>query len=92
MLIPKTWASCPPCVILNLNFASGDVHLVSDGWPPCCISHASSGREDRHMAAAMPEDQPLEVNRMGAYRWYIHPSFDDVVYKAILFWTQEIPP
>ena len=44
------------------------------------------------MAAAMPEDQPLEVNRMGAYRWYIPPSFDDVVYKAILFWTQEIPP
>lgn len=36
--------------------------------------------------------QPLETNRMGIYRWYIHPSFDDVAMKAILFWTQEIPP
>lgn len=37
-------------------------------------------------------DQPLEVNRMGIYRWYIHPSFDNVAMKQILFWTQEIPP
>lgn len=38
------------------------------------------------------KDQPQELNRMGFYRWYIHPSFEDVAYKAILFWTHEIPP
>jgi len=38
------------------------------------------------------KDQPVEVNRMGIYRWYVHPSFTDVVGRHILFWTQEIPP
>lgn len=37
------------------------------------------------------KEQPLETNRMGIYRWYIHPSFDDVAMKSIIFWTQEIP-
>ncbi len=38
------------------------------------------------------KEQPLETNRMGIYRWYVHPSFDDVAMKSILFWTQDIPP
>lgn len=38
------------------------------------------------------KDQPLETNRMGIYRWYVHPSFDDVAMKAILFWVHDIPP
>ncbi|MBI4329910.1 MAG: hypothetical protein HY673_01355 [Chloroflexi bacterium] len=38
------------------------------------------------------KDQPLETNRNGIYRWYIHPSFQDVAMKQILFWTHEIPP
>ncbi len=38
------------------------------------------------------KDQRTETNRMGLYRWFIHPSFDDVAFKAILFWTHEIPP
>lgn len=37
-------------------------------------------------------DQPLEINRMGIYRWYVHPSFTDVAARHLLFWTQEIPP
>ncbi|MBI4333075.1 MAG: hypothetical protein HY673_17560 [Chloroflexi bacterium] len=38
------------------------------------------------------KDQSVETNRMGIYRWYIHPSFDDVAMKSVLFWTHEIPP
>ncbi len=38
------------------------------------------------------KDQPLETNRMGIYRWFLHPSFDDVVFKALVVWIQEIPP
>lgn len=38
------------------------------------------------------KDQPLEVNRMGIYRWFIHPSFTDVALRQILFWTHDIPP
>ncbi len=38
------------------------------------------------------KDQPVELNRMGYYRWFIHPAFKDVVMRQILFWTHEIPP
>ncbi len=37
-------------------------------------------------------EQPLETNRMGIYRWYIHPSFEDVAMKSVLFWVHELPP
>ncbi len=37
-------------------------------------------------------EQPVEVNRMGIYRWYIHPDFTDIAVRHILFWIQEIPP
>ncbi|MDO8637733.1 MAG: cupin domain-containing protein [Dehalococcoidia bacterium] len=35
---------------------------------------------------------PVETNRMGLYRWYLHPLLDDRATKAIMLWTQEIPP
>jgi len=35
---------------------------------------------------------PLENNRMGLYRWYVHPSFTDVGCHHLLFWSHEIPP
>jgi len=38
------------------------------------------------------KDRPVERNRMGLYRWYLHPAFTDVVCRHILFWTQDIPP
>ncbi len=34
---------------------------------------------------------PVETNRMGIYRWYIHPDFTDVACRHILFWVHEIP-
>ncbi|MBI4289126.1 MAG: cupin domain-containing protein [Chloroflexi bacterium] len=38
------------------------------------------------------KDQPMELNRMGYYRWYVHPDFTDIAVKHILFWVHEIPP
>ncbi|MBI2987012.1 MAG: hypothetical protein HYY45_09620 [Deltaproteobacteria bacterium] len=38
------------------------------------------------------KDCPVERNRMGLYRWYIHPSFTDVACRHIFLWTQQIPP
>lgn len=38
------------------------------------------------------KDQPLETNRMGVYRWFVHPTFTDVAARQILFWTHDIPP
>jgi gentisate 1,2-dioxygenase len=33
-----------------------------------------------------------EINRMGVYKWYLHPAMEATAIRTILFWTQEIPP
>lgn len=33
-----------------------------------------------------------EMNKMGTYRWYLHPALETEAIRTILFWTQEIPP
>ncbi len=35
---------------------------------------------------------PLEKNRMGLYRWYLHPMMENTAINTILLWNQEIPP
>ncbi len=35
---------------------------------------------------------PLEVNRMGLHRWYLHPALENAAMRTILLWIQEIPP
>jgi quercetin dioxygenase-like cupin family protein len=35
---------------------------------------------------------PLEVNRQGLMRWYLHPEITDTVLSTCLFFSQEIPP
>lgn len=35
---------------------------------------------------------PQERNRMGLYRWYVHPSFTHVACRHTLLWGHEIPP
>jgi hypothetical protein len=37
-------------------------------------------------------DLPLEVNRQGLMRWYLHPSIRDTVLSTMMFFEQEIPP
>lgn len=69
-----------------------------DGPPTTLLDDLFLGRNKwrEHMSKARwivkEKDQPVETNRMGIYRWYVHPSFDDVAMKAILFWMHEIPP
>ncbi len=38
------------------------------------------------------EEVPLEINRMGLYRWYLHPSMINIPIRTQLVWVQEIPP
>ena len=35
---------------------------------------------------------PLETNRQGQMRWYLHPSIKDTVLSVMMFFQQEIPP
>ena len=35
---------------------------------------------------------PLESNRQGLMRWYMHPSIKDTALSTMIFYQQEIPP
>jgi hypothetical protein len=35
---------------------------------------------------------PLETNRQGMMRWYMHPSIKDTALSTMIFFQQEIPP
>ena len=35
---------------------------------------------------------PLELNPHGLMRWYLHPFIDDTAIRALIFYSQEIPP
>ena len=37
-------------------------------------------------------DLPLESNRQGLMRWYMHPSIKDTCLSTMIFFQQEIPP
>jgi hypothetical protein len=51
-------------------------------------------REERKNGLQMirESDLPLEVNRQGLMRWYMHPAIRDTVLSTMLFFEQEIPP
>lgn len=38
------------------------------------------------------DDLPVENNRMGLFRWYLHPDKPDMAVRSILLWAEEIPP
>jgi hypothetical protein len=37
-------------------------------------------------------DLPLETNRQGLMRWYMHPAINDTALSVLMFFQQEIPP
>jgi gentisate 1,2-dioxygenase len=53
-----------------------------------------SQREQRRkgMAIIKEAELPLETNRQGLMRWYLHPAIKDTVLSTLLFFQQEIPP
>lgn len=38
------------------------------------------------------KDLPLERNRQGLMRWYLHPSITDTAIRSLIIFVQEIPP
>jgi gentisate 1,2-dioxygenase len=38
------------------------------------------------------QDLPVETNRQGLMRWYLHPAIDDTALATLVFFQQEIPP
>ena len=38
------------------------------------------------------KDRPLEKNRLGLIRWYLHPSLTNTVIRTLITFVQEIPP
>ncbi len=38
------------------------------------------------------DELPVELNPHGLMRWYLHPFIDDTTIRALIFYSQEIPP
>ena len=38
------------------------------------------------------DELPLENNRMGLYKWFLHPAMENMATRALIVWIQEIPP
>jgi gentisate 1,2-dioxygenase len=51
-------------------------------------------REARKTAVQVikEKDLPLEVNRQGLMRWYLHPDIKDTILSTLVCYAQEIPP
>jgi gentisate 1,2-dioxygenase len=51
-------------------------------------------REQRRDAIQVVKESelPLEVNRQGLMRWYLHPAIKDTAITSYFFFEQEIPP
>jgi hypothetical protein len=51
-------------------------------------------REERReaMYVIKEKDLPVEVNRQGVMRWYLHPAIKNTVLSTFMFFQQEIPP
>ena len=51
-------------------------------------------REERRdgLQVVKESELPLEVNRQGQMRWYLHPDIRDTVLSTLMFFEQEIPP
>lgn len=51
-------------------------------------------RERRKTAVQVIKESelPLEVNRQGLMRWYLHPEIKDTILSTLVIYSQEIPP
>ena len=51
-------------------------------------------REEKHDALQVVKETelPLEVNRQGLMRWYLHPAIKDTAISSYMFFQQELPP
>jgi len=46
----------------------------------------------RGLQVIKEKELPLEVNRQGLMRWYLHPAIKDTALSVLMFFQQEIPP
>ena len=53
---------------------------------------ASASRGAARVQVIKQSDLPLETNRQGLMRWYLHPAIKDTVLSVFMFFQQEIPP
>ena len=52
----------------------------------------SASRRRSGVQVIKQSELPLETNRQGQMRWYLHPAIKDTVLSVFMFFQQEIPP
>jgi gentisate 1,2-dioxygenase len=50
------------------------------------------GRLKSAIQVVKRKELPLEKNRQGLMRWYMHPKITDTILNTMMFFEQEIPP
>jgi gentisate 1,2-dioxygenase len=68
--------------------------LAKTNYWDALIALRDSQRADLKTAVQVVKEAelPLESNRQGLMRWYMHPDISDTVLRTFLFFEQEIPP
>ena len=62
-------------------------------WDELLALRDRQREQTRHGLQVIKEKElPLEVNRQGLMRWYLHPAIKDTALSVLMFFQQEIPP
>jgi hypothetical protein len=62
-------------------------------WDELIALRDRQREEKRNALQVIRESElPMEVNRQGLMRWYLHPSIKDAAISSYMFFQQEIPP
>lgn len=62
-------------------------------WDELLALRDRQREQKKNALQVVSEDElPLENNRQGLMRWYLHPSITDTALTTLMFFQQEIPP
>ena len=62
-------------------------------WDELLALRDQQREQRKNSLQVISEDKlPLENNRQGLMRWYLHPAITDTALSTLMFFQQEIPP
>ncbi len=66
---------------------------ATNHWDELLAMRDQQRERIRHGIQVIKEkDLPVETNKQGLMRWYLHPAIKDTALATLMFFQQEIPP
>jgi len=77
-----------------MSHAERKQRLAGVNYWDALIAMRDRQREERRngIQVIKQSELPLETNRQGLMRWYMHPDIRDTALSTLMFFEQEIPP